>query len=153
MTSADATSINWAAPATASAELLIEAPSEVVWSTLVDIESWPAWNPDVESAEVHGALAEGVAFSWKAGGMSIESRLEDVSSPSRLAWTGTTLGTRAIHVSRFISVGDQTRAVTEESFEGPLPWLLRVPMRKVLAASLSRGLVALKAESERRGRD
>ena len=149
----DTVSINTEAPATASAELLIGAPVEVVWSTLADIDSWPEWNPDVASAHVHGDLVRGTAFSWKAGGMSIESRLEEVSAPTRLAWSGATLGTRAIHVSRFAAEGNQTRAVTEESFEGLLPWLLRIPMRKMLAQSLSSGLAALKMESERRCRN
>ena len=61
--------INRDAPATALAELHIDAPVQIVWSTLADIESWPDWNPDVSSASIQGPIADGTVFRWKAGGM------------------------------------------------------------------------------------
>jgi hypothetical protein len=84
--------------------------------------------------------------------MPIESKLLDVAPPALLAWSGSTMGTRAIHVSRSTARDGGTWAVTEESFEGFLAWLLRGPLRRMLAGSLERGLNALKSESERRMR-
>ncbi|MCB9649148.1 MAG: SRPBCC family protein [Deltaproteobacteria bacterium] len=142
--------IDRAAPVQATAELVIEAPPEVVWATLADIASWPEWNPDVARAALNGALAAGTTFSWKAGGMAIESQLVAVMKPGTLGWTGRTFGTRAVHMSFFKAHERGTRAVTEESFAGPLPWLLRGMMRKMLKRSLASGLEVLKAEAERR---
>jgi uncharacterized protein YndB with AHSA1/START domain len=139
-------------PVRAEDEILIDAPVDVVWSTLADVESWPRWNLDVSRASLHGPLESGTAFSWKAGGMPLESRLRDVSRPGKLSWTGVTFGIRAFHVSSFSPSANGTMTVTEESFDGFLPWLLRGPMRSMLSRSLARGLDALKAESERRAR-
>ncbi|MGD8628558.1 MAG: SRPBCC family protein [bacterium] len=146
------TDINRQAPVQGAAEASIDAPPQVVWSTLADIESWTEWNSDVSRASLQGPPAAGTRFSWKAGGMPIESKLLDVAPPALLAWSGSTMGTRAIHVSRFTARDGGTWAVTEESFEGFLAWLLRGPLRRMLAGSLERGLNALKSESERRMR-
>ncbi|MFH1311962.1 MAG: methyltransferase domain-containing protein [Candidatus Eisenbacteria bacterium] len=144
------TEINRRAPVQAQAEVFIDAAPEVVWSTLADIESWVDWNSGIARASLHGPLANGTRFSWKAGGMSIESEILNVSKPTLLAWSGSTFGARAVHVSHFTAKAGGTTAVTEESFDGFLPWLLRGPISRMLTGSLERGLDALKSESERR---
>lgn len=144
--------IDRAAPVQAAASVFIAAPPESVWSVLADIASWPDWNPDVARTALHGPLEVGSRFDWKAGGMPIRSVLMAVSAPGVLAWTGTTMGIRAVHVSRFVARDDGTEAVTEESFAGILPSLFRGAMRGMLKKSLAAGLASLKAESERRAR-
>jgi hypothetical protein len=67
-----------------------------------------------------------------------------------MAWTGSTLGIKAIHVWRLESIGEKTRVITEESWEGLLPHILTGPMRKMLQRSIDLGLMYLKAEVERR---
>ena len=67
-----------------------------------------------------------------------------------MAWTGSTLGIKAIHVWRLESIGEKTRVITEESWEGLLPHILTGPMRKMLQRSIDSGLMYLKAEVERR---
>ena len=47
---------------------------------------------------VHGAVSPGSVFRWKAGPGTITSTIRQVLPRHSIAWTGTTLGIRAIHV-------------------------------------------------------
>lgn len=141
--------IDRSAPVTARQETLINAVPERVWSVLTDFERWPEWNPDVRSARADGPLQPGTRFHWKAGPSGITSRLEDVQPPTRITWTGSTLGIRAIHVHTLTPRDGATLVTSEESWSGLLPRLLRGRMTTTLTASLESGLAALKAEAER----
>lgn len=146
--------INRNAPAIASAEAYVEAPSSLVWAVLADFRAWSEWNADVTSVNFSGPLSPGTQFKWKGGGVPITSTLHTVDPGRQIGWSGRApLGIRAIHTWTFESEGDGTRLRTEESFDG---WLVRVlagPMQRMLAASLEKGLTALKIESERRARE
>ncbi len=142
--------INRDAPVQAVAEVHVEAPPDLVWSVQSDFARWPEWNPDVRDVQVLGPLAQGTVFKWNAGGMRIVSELGEVDPPRRLAWTGRTLGLRAVHPWTFDESVEETRVRTEESFEG---WLVRLfpgPLKRTLRSSLEKGLAALVAECERR---
>ena len=112
--------VNENAPAVSSAEVEVAADPEVVWEVLTAIEAWPSWNPDVTSASLEGELAEGSRFRWKAGRATITSTLQRVEPPRLIAWTGKTLGLRAIHVWRLEAHGAGTFVSTAESWEGPV---------------------------------
>ena len=77
------------------------AAPERVWDFLADLERWPSWNPDVDTVRLEGTVARGTVFRWKAGSARIVSTLQDVDRPSRLSWTGRTMGVGAIHVWHF----------------------------------------------------
>jgi uncharacterized protein YndB with AHSA1/START domain len=138
------------APAIASSEIEVAAPPEVVWDVLADFESWPEWNPDVGEVTIDGPVAQGTEFRWKTGALPIRSTLSEVERPNVIGWTGKAPGIRAVHVWRFEPRGAGTRVVTEESWAGPLPRLLRGPMRSALEKALDSGLPRLRAEAERR---
>jgi hypothetical protein len=140
--------INVEAPAIAEAEAFIRAPIETVWSILSDFQNWPAWNKSVLKMRVDGPVRTGTTFEWQADGWRITSRLEEVDPPKRIAWSGATLGIRAMHVWDLAVQGSGTHAHTVESFEGLVPRLLRGVTRKTLAESLNKGLAALKAAAE-----
>jgi len=142
--------INRNAPAVASAESLIQASPDVIWSVLTDIEGWPGWNPDVERAELAGPLAPGSVFRWKAGGAPVVSTIQEVVPRRRLVWTGRSLSIRAIHVWDLEERSDGVKARSEESFDGLLVRLLRSPMQRMLSSSVKRGMEATQAECERR---
>ncbi len=139
------------APAVASSEIDIAAQPEAVWDVLADFPSWPAWNSDVKALEIDGPVAEGTEFKWKTGPLSIRSTLREVERPRLIGWTGDTFGISAVHVWRFEPRDGGTHVVTEESWAGPLPRLLRGPMRTTLQKGLDSGMPHLKAEAERRG--
>jgi uncharacterized protein YndB with AHSA1/START domain len=142
--------VNSDAPAFASAETVIAAPPQTVWDVLADLERWPEWNPDVRSVAVEGPVAPGTRFRWKAGPGTITSTLQQADRPLSIAWTGTTMGIRAMHAWRLEPRDGGTLARTEESFEGLLARLLRARMQRMLQRSLDSGLDHLKAEAERR---
>jgi hypothetical protein len=110
--------INSSAPASASHEITIEAPLEVVWNIIAEIDRWCVWNPAISKAKLNGQFTVGTTFNWKSNGFAIHSTLQEIAPLSRLVWTGKAPGTSAIHVWTFQSVGNAVRVSTRESFEG-----------------------------------
>lgn len=145
--------INSSAPVIGRAEALIEAPIETVWDVLSDLDGWPKWNPSVSRMNLRGRLDVGTTFEWVGGGSKITSRLEEIDRPSRIVWSGRTMGIRAVHVWELSTVPDGTFVRTEESFDGLLVRLLTGPMRKMLDKALRDGILALKVEAESRRGD
>jgi uncharacterized protein YndB with AHSA1/START domain len=141
---------NTKAPAVKAVDVLIEAPIEIVWQVLSDIENWPRWNKSVSKIRVTGPIVPGTSFVWAGGGSKIVSRLEDVDPPKRIAWSGKTLGIRAIHVWELAAEGNGTHVHTVESFEGLVARLFRGFARKTLAKALDQGVSSLKTEAESR---
>jgi hypothetical protein len=142
--------INEQAPAVARASQSIEAEPDVVFSTLADLASWPAWQEAVSSVKADGPATLGTTFRWRSGGVGITSTVELFAPAESLGWRGRSIGTRAIHVWRFRPDGGGTLVETEESMEGWLVTVLRGPMRKVLGQGVSSALASLKVEAERR---
>ena len=136
------------APVVSHAEAEIHAPIAEVWATLTAIDRWPTWNPDVEWVSMVAPVAEGSNFRWKAGPATISSVVEHVESPTVIAWSGKTLGIRALHVWRLASENGTTRVRTEESYDGLVARLLRRPLQKTLDAALADGVRYLKAAAE-----
>jgi uncharacterized protein YndB with AHSA1/START domain len=140
--------VNREAPVVGTAEAQIEAPVEVVWRILSDLEGWPGWNRGVSRIEVSGPVEVGTEFRWVSGGARIVSRLEELEPPRRIAWLGKMFGTRAVHVWELAGEERGTHARTEESFEGWLAKLFPGLMKRTLAKALDQGMAALKAEAE-----
>lgn len=136
-----------AAPAS---EIQIAAGADVVWEVLTAIDSWPSWNPLVNSAILEGGLLEGSTFRWKAGPGTINSTIKRVEPASGIAWTGRTMGIRAFHVWRLEPRDGGTFVRTEESYDGLVARLFRRWVQRALDDGLEQGLVHLKAEAERR---
>jgi hypothetical protein len=117
-----------------------------------DIESWPSWNPDIKVARLEGPLAPGSVFRWKAT-TSLVSRLEVVDPPHEIAWTGTTMGIRAVHVYRFEADDGGTLARSSESWDGLIPNMLKGYSRRALREGIGQSLQRLKQEVDRRRLD
>ncbi|MBR9977431.1 MAG: SRPBCC family protein [Bacteroidetes bacterium] len=144
--------INREAPAIAFTERMVEAPVDTVWHTLVDFGQWPQWNSKVSDMKIQGEAREGSAFVWKAGGSRITSTIEEIDAPSRIVWSGKTLGIRAIHVWEFEEKEGGTLVRSRESFEGPVPSMFRGMAKRMLVSTLERGMQELKTEAEARHR-
>jgi uncharacterized protein YndB with AHSA1/START domain len=137
------------APVVSAHEIVIDAPIERVWDVLTAIDAWPAWNPDVKSVSIDGAVEQGSTFRWKAGPGTITSRIEHLERPHVIAWSGRTLGIRAVHVWRLESREGGTLARTEESYDGLVARLLRRSLQKTLDSALADGAGYLKTEAEK----
>jgi uncharacterized protein YndB with AHSA1/START domain len=143
--------INQEAPVIGRSELEIAAPPERVWVVLTDFPHWPTWNADVKAMQFDGFVAPGSTFRWKAGPGTITSMIALVEPPRLIAWTGKTLGIKAIHFWRLEAQSGSTLVRTEESYDGLLARIFSGWMQKTLDGALERGLRYLKAEVERQG--
>jgi len=137
------------APAVAIHQIAIEAPAEKVWRLIVEVNRWPEWNPAVKAAKLGAPLGTGAAFTWKSGGVSIESTVREFEPMRRLVWTGKAIGTNAIHVWSLEAAGGGVMVTTSESFDGWLVRLMRRSMQSTLDKSLAAWLGELKREAER----
>jgi uncharacterized protein YndB with AHSA1/START domain len=138
------------APVVGSSEIEVAADPEAAWAVLTQIERWPSWNPAIKSVSFQGGLEEGSEFRWKAGPGTIRSTIRDLDPPWRIAWTGTSLGLKAIHVHTFERHEGGTLVRTEESYHGLAARLFRGRLQKMLDGALQDELRHLKAEAERR---
>jgi uncharacterized protein YndB with AHSA1/START domain len=142
--------INRNAPATAEGELRIAADPQTVFAVISGIDQWPAWNPDIKSVTLQGPVKPGTVFRWKSGPSSLTSTVQVVDPPREIAWTGTTMGIKAVHVFRFQASDGGTLARSEESWEGLLASVLKGYSRKTLDKGIRSVLAHLKTEAERR---
>ena len=142
--------INRHAPVTAHEQIHIAADVQTVWDVVSDFDSWPRWNKAVRSMSVHGPVAPGTTFDWKAGPGTITSRLAEVDPPGRIVWTGVTFGIRAVDAFTFEAADGGTLVRQGESWEGLPARLFRSRLERTLHSSLRDGLASLKAEAERR---
>lgn len=140
-------------PVRAETQTRIAAPPSIVWDVLTDLERWPDWNPDVRSLKLEGPLAVGTTFRWKSGLASIRSTIRVLEPRRIIAWSGEAAGIRAVHVWRISADRAGTLVWTGETFEGILSVLFRRRLARRLAEALDQGIVALRAECERRGAD
>jgi uncharacterized protein YndB with AHSA1/START domain len=142
--------INRNAPATADGELRIAADPQTVFAVISAIHQWPSWNPDVKSVSLEGPVQPGTVFRWKSGPSSLTSTIQVLDPPREIAWTGTTMGIKAVHVFRFQATDGGTLARSEESWEGLLASLLKGYSRKTLDKGIRSVLAHLRTEAERR---
>jgi polyketide cyclase/dehydrase/lipid transport protein len=75
--------------------------STPILSVISAIGEWPSWNPDIKSVTLEGPVQPGSFFRWRSGPSPLTSTLQVVDPPNQIAWTGTTMGIKAIHVFRF----------------------------------------------------
>ena len=138
------------APATAEGELRIDADPQTGFAVISAIDQWPSWNPDVTSVQLQGPIQPGTVFRWKAGPSSLTWTLQVVDPPTDIAWTGTTMGIRAVHVFRFQAADGGTLARSEESWSGLLASLLKGYSRRTLDKGIRSVLGHLRTEAEHR---
>jgi uncharacterized protein YndB with AHSA1/START domain len=146
---ASAADINRAAPVAAEAAIEIDATPVRIWETLVNVERWPEWNPDVKSVHLQGGVREGSIFRWKTSSGTITSTFQTVEWPHRVSWSGKTMSLKAIHVWSLEPNDGKTTVRTAESLEGPLARVLRGPLNKMLQKTLNKAVEALKVDVER----
>ncbi len=140
--------IDATAPLKARKETVIRAAPEKVWAVHTDIDNWPKWQPDVSSARLEGSLMAGSIFRWKALGLNITSRIQELVPQQRIGWTGDSLGMKAVHIWTFEAVPEGTRVITEESLSGWFPLILKLFSPRFLEKSLEGSLKTLKTHVE-----
>lgn len=103
----------------ASGEIDIDAPIDRVWDVLVDLPSWPRFDPNFSDVKIESTVSVGTKASFKISGFPIQGTFAVVQPNQELTWVGKSLWTKAIdrHVVKAIS-GNVTRLYIEESLSG-----------------------------------
>jgi uncharacterized protein YndB with AHSA1/START domain len=135
----------------ARATIEIAAAPGKVWAALTAIDRWPEWQPGVSAAQLEGVLAVGSVFRWKAKGLGIVSTIQELEPGKRIAWSGISLGMRAMHAWTLEATGGGTRVASRESMTGWLASIMRFVSPGFLDKSVAASLEALKARSEQAG--
>lgn len=142
-------SINNNAPVKCSKTIIINANSEKVWAVITNINNWAAWQTDISSPRLNGALGTNTTFDWKTGGAKIHSTLHTVEAFKHFGWTGKTMGMFAIHNWTLTEVNGQTTVQVDESMEGFLTKLFKKTFNKNLEKGMQHWLDLLKQECEK----
>lgn len=129
-------------------EVRIEAPIDLVWRLHTDVAGWPAWQTDVDSAQVDGPLVPGATFRWSTHGLEVTSTVYVVDAPRRILWGGPAQGITGIHEWTFTADGDATIVRTAESWEGDPVRADSENLGAALDASLGSWLELLRAKAE-----
>lgn len=71
------------------AETTIAAAADTIWAHLVDVGSWPAWDPTCERVEGQVALGTKLkVYSTLAPGRAFKVTVTELDEPTRMVWTG-----------------------------------------------------------------
>ncbi|MFD7118905.1 SRPBCC family protein [Streptomyces sp. NPDC059892] len=150
----------------ARTETVINAPLSTIWKLQTDVESWPSWQPHVETVERlgHGPFRKGSAFRWTtpippnpatpATSLEITSTVEQLKRDSCIRWTGPAIGEglriNGVHVWNFTKVKGGVLVRTEETHTGAQVEADVPTATKILADGLEGWLDDLKTAAEAR---
>ncbi|MGE0794896.1 MAG: SRPBCC family protein [Acidimicrobiia bacterium] len=138
------------APVLETGEIVVEAPADITWETLADLQSWPEWFSGVRQIRIEGEVGLGAHFKWKVGGASLQSELVSFEPGRAIGWTGRFLGISAVHLWRIEPIGTSARVLSEESWKGFIPRAFTSRSRRTVRRATENGLATLKEEAERR---
>lgn len=141
--------VNSKAPVKSGNSIEIDAPIDIVWKVLTEIEKWTEWQKSVTEVKLSEEIEEGKQFNWKAGGLSFKSRIHTMKPKIMFGWTGTTIGASAIHNWKFEEFNGKTKVSVEESLQGVFPILFRKYFQKNLDSGIKMNLEELKIAAEK----
>jgi hypothetical protein len=136
------------APVAASRDVVIAAPTAVVWGLLSHPEGWGRIDPAIRNVSLDGDVRPGTRFTWRNGRARITSRFAVVDPGREITWTGVSSGARAVHRHVLAARGENhTHLLSEESMAGPLLPLFFGSAK--LASALETWLAAIRTAAER----
>lgn len=126
-------------------EIIIDASAQIVWQTLTDFESYPEWNPFIQSIEGNTELDSELRATLSANGMKpmvIKPKVTDSQINKRFEWLGTTplKFFNGQHYFEIEEISDtQVKFIQGEHFTG---WLVK-PIMKKIGANTQAGFIAM----------
>jgi len=140
--------IDQAAPIRSAHEVRIEAPTARVWDLLSDPTGWSAIDPAIHDVRLDAEVDVDVRFVWRNGNTRLHSRFAVVDPQREISWTGSVMGSRAVHRHILTPEADSVTLLrSEESMAGALVGLFYDSTK--LHAQLVHWLSAVKAAAER----
>jgi hypothetical protein len=135
-------------------EIDIDAPTEVVWQVLTDLDRYPEWNPFITSAAGSAEVGEKlVAHLDPPGGkaMTFKPRVTEVEAGETFEWLGT-LGLSGVfdgrHRFEVEASPTGSKLIQSESFDGVLVRFMRKSLDNQTKAGFQAMNSALKARAE-----
>ena len=107
----------------------IAAPPEVVWSVLIEAETWPDWYEGASNVAVEGSsdvLHQNGAFTWNTMGLNLTSRIAEFEPPNRLSWESNHRFIDGYHAWLILPNETGSILVTDESMGGFLAHMQRI---------------------------
>jgi polyketide cyclase/dehydrase/lipid transport protein len=117
-------------------EIKIDADPAKIWKILCRAALWPTWYSNcawLKFENGHGPeLTANSAFVWKTFGARVRSTVRVFEPPHALEWDAKAMGLRAYHGWLLEQAVDGVWVITEETQNGPLPFVLRWYLRPTL---------------------
>lgn len=138
-----------------SSEIVIAAPSEVIWDVLVDFASYAAWNPvevQAHGEAVVGGVLEHTAQLPGRKPMTFKAKIIEATPSRALAWKGRIVVPGLFDVSHHFEIDrladGHSRLRQFEHFSGALVPFMRGMLRDTQAAfELANQAIKERAES------
>lgn len=138
-----------------TSEIVIDAPSEVVWQVLVDFGSYPEWNPVEIQARGEAVVGAPFEHTGKLPGReprTFHAKIIEATPPRALAWKGRIVIPGLFDVRHHFEIDplgdDRSRLRQFEHFSGVLVPLMRGVLRDTQAAfELANEAIKQRAES------
>ncbi len=128
--------INRQAPAYHHTDLFIDAPADLVYSILTQIEYWPKWQAGVRIISPPDEILPGAGFKWTDGGMQISSRIIQTDAPCRLEWQSRSMWIRACVRWDIEEEAEGALVHFEQSIEGFGAILMQTALTKSMEVTL-----------------
>lgn len=133
-------------------EIEIDASPEIVWSILIEAESWPNWYEGAKDVKVTGKnspnLSQEAKLSWKTMGLKFDSKVKEFESNQRLAWLSDKKSIQGYHVWIITPTETGCRVLTAETQNGWLTFFEKTFQPKKLHRLHDIWLAALKQKAE-----
>ncbi len=140
---------------TSSDAVEIEAPAEVVWDILMDVQRYGEWNPFTIRVDTDFGIGSPVDLHVTLGPLKVKQPewIESVERPNLLVW-GTKVGNRFLLSARREQrlealSGTRCRYHTTDAFSGLLTPLVVLLFGKLIRRGFNDMARALKARAER----
>jgi uncharacterized protein YndB with AHSA1/START domain len=146
---ANTVDIDDGAPVISREEIFIEAAPETVWNLHTDVDAWPGWRSDVNSAQLTDPFGIGSSFRWQTAGLHITSTITQVLPGSRTTWGGPADSIDGVHVWEFMPRYGGVLVRTRESWNGESVHANAPALQSALDESLRVWLRDLRTEAER----
>ena len=135
-------------------EIEIEANPEIIWSILIEAESWPNWYKGMTGVKIQtnstGKLDEKTLFSFKTMGQFFDTvTIREFKAPYRLSWEATRKDIQGYHAWLIIPTDIGCKVITSEAQNGFKAFLQKVFLPNKLRKLHDVWLTELKKKSEK----
>lgn len=132
----------------AFAEIDIVAPRPAVWAILVDIGSWPMWNPAIRQSVRDRDLEVGSKFRFSTEIGTLKCKVTVLDSSGSFSWKGRVLALGERQTWQLRPTDTGTHVMVQAEMTGPVAHLFRQRLTERLQRVVDSVLQLLRLEAE-----